>query len=129
MFQPTTTESANLMSQIAISSSGHGGRRKPPNVFTEHGAIMAANVLKSRRAVQMSVFVVRAFVRLREVTRAHPYLLDKLKELEQRVAQHDREIHGLIEAIRNHMSPPLPQKRRIGFGVEEPQTVYNAKRR
>jgi len=70
-FRLTRTEMANLMSQIAISSSKHGGRRKLPFVFTEHGAIMAANVLNSKEAVQMSVFVLRAFVKLRETLATH----------------------------------------------------------
>ena len=66
MFRLTRTELTNMMSQIATSRSEWGGRRKPPNAFTEHGAVMLASVLNSPRAVQMSIFVVRAFLRLRE---------------------------------------------------------------
>ncbi|MGA1795271.1 MAG: ORF6N domain-containing protein [bacterium] len=67
MFQLTKEEFDDLKSQIAISSSGWGGRRKPPLVFTEHGALQAANVLNSEQANKMSIFIVRAFVRLREM--------------------------------------------------------------
>ena len=66
MFQLTRHESDSLTSQIAISKSGRGGRRTLPYAFTEHGALMAANILNSPRAVQMSVFVIRAFVKMRE---------------------------------------------------------------
>src|SRR5229473_966523 len=71
MFQISSNEWKNLKYQIGTSSSGHGGRRRPPYAFTEHGAIMAANVLNSRRAVQMSVYVVRAFVKLRTILGTH----------------------------------------------------------
>ena len=76
-FRLKREEMASLMSQIAISSFHHGGRRKAARVFTEHGAIMAANVLNSKEAVRMSVFVVRAFVKLREVFATHKELAQK----------------------------------------------------
>lgn len=123
-FQPSKQEIADLMSQIATSSSaarGHGGRRKTPLVFTEHGAIMAAAVLNSPRAVEVSMFVVRAFVQLRELARAHKEIGRKLDALEQKVAGHDKAIAGLIHAIRELMSPPeSPKKKRpIGFMRED----------
>lgn len=89
-----------------------------PRAFTEHGAIMAATILNSRRAVEISVFVVRAFIRLREVALAHKELAAKLIELERRVTGHDDSIRQLVAAIRQLMAPP-PQdkpKRHIGFG-------------
>lgn len=114
-----TQELAGLMSQIAISKEtlqGRGGRRKPVRVFTEHGAIMAAAVLNSPRAVEVSVFVVRAFVKLRELAMAHKEIGQKLNELERKVAGHDQAIAGLINAIRELMTPPAPKKKRpIGF--------------
>jgi hypothetical protein len=88
-FQLTEQEVANLISQSAISSlkrGTHGGRRKPPWVFTEHGAIMAAMVLNSARAVQMSVYVVRVFVKLREVLASNTTLARRLETLERSVA-------------------------------------------
>ena len=101
-----------------------------PLAFTEHGAIMIANVLKTKRAVQMSVFVVRAFVRLREGMIAHKDLSEKLRELERRVGEHDEHIQAIIEAIRELMTPPEPPpKRPIGFGVEEPKVKYRVSKR
>ena len=117
----------NLRSQIVTSRFQHGGRRKLPYAFTEHGAIMAANVLKSKRAVQMSVFVVRAFVRLREVAITQRELAEKLKELELRVGNHDTDISAIIDAIRQLMTPPDPPKRRLGFEVKEPKVRYGTR--
>lgn len=135
-FQLTKNEFDRLMLRNATSKVGRGVRRKLPSVFTEHDAIMAANVLKTKRAVQMSVFVVRAFVRLRQVAVAHHELAAKLKELEQKVGQHDSHIRAIIEAIRKLMEPPQRPKREIGFGdfgelsraVEEPKARYRATR-
>jgi ORF6N domain len=84
-FQVTADEFAGLMLQIATSKKGRGGRRKLPLAFTEHGAIMAANGLNSPRAVQMSVFVVRAFVKMREMLGDNRHLAEKLAELERRL--------------------------------------------
>jgi len=111
-FRLTQEESTNLMSQFATSSSKHGGRRKLPLVFTEHGAIMAANVLNSRRAVQASVQVVRAFVRLRQMLASNTELARKLEELEKK---YDGQFKVVFEAIRQLMSPPLPGRKQIGF--------------
>ena len=112
-------EATNLMSQFATSSlnpGGHGGRRKAPRAFTEHGAIMAASVLNSSTAVEVSVYVVRAFVKLRELTYSQHQIQKKLTAIEQKVAGHDQTIHELINAIRGLMAPPEPKsKRPIGF--------------
>jgi len=90
-----------------------------PYAFTEHGALMAASVLNTRRAVEVSVFIVRAFVRLRETVTHHAELARKLSDLERHLAEHDEQILSLISAIRNLMSPaPVPKKRRIGFQSE-----------
>jgi ORF6N domain-containing protein len=86
-----------------------------PWAFTEHGAIMAAMVLQSPRAVEMSVHVVRAFVRLRELLATNKDLAQKLAELERRVESHDVHIQSLFEAIRRLMAPDPPKPRRIGF--------------
>src|SRR5713226_7768973 len=99
----TFQELRGLRSQIAISKKGRGGRRYAPYAFTEHGAIMAANVLNSRRAVQMSVYVVRAFVKLRTILGTHKELDKKLAELERRMDSHDTHIQSLLEAIRRLM--------------------------
>ena len=92
-----------------------------PTAFTEHGAIMAASVLSSRRAIEMSVFVVWAFVNLRRSALQHPELSWRLAELERRLGAHDQQIVALVEAIRRLMSSePVPPRRRIGFEVGEP---------
>jgi len=90
--------------------------RSLPWAFTEHGAIMAATVLNSRRAVEMSVFVVRAFVALRRVVAEHPELAAKLDRIERRLGDHDRQILALVRALRRLIAPaPVPRKRQIGF--------------
>jgi hypothetical protein len=115
MFQLTELEFECLISQSVTSKQGRGGRRKLPLVFTEHGAIMAASVLNSERAVQMSVYVVRAFVQLRELMVDHKVLADKLDALERRVSHHDNSLVALIDAIRALTEQPKPVKRPIGF--------------
>ena len=86
-----------------------------PYAFTEHGAIMVASVLNTSRAVQISVYVVRAFVSLRQFLATNKELGRKFADLEQRVGTHDREIQSLIQAIRQLMAPPLSKNRKIGF--------------
>jgi phage regulator Rha-like protein len=115
MFRLNAEESDALRSQTATSKTGRGGRRYAPYAFTEHGAIMAATVLNSERAVEMSVFVVRAFVRLREMLATNQQLASKIDELEQRLDTHDASIQELIEAIRELMAPEPAKGRRIGF--------------
>jgi hypothetical protein len=96
-----------------------------PNAFTEHGAIMAANVLNSAQAIQMSVFVVRAFIKLREMLGANLELARKLGELEARVGGHDEQIAEIIEAVRELMSPPPEEpKKEIGFHIKEESPHY-----
>ena len=112
---PAEVEALNR-SQIATGSQRHRDPRFAPYAFTEHGTIQAANVLNSPRAVEMGVHVVRAFVRLRELISTHKELARKLDELERKIATHDQAIAGLIDAIRQLMTPPEPsKKRKIGF--------------
>jgi hypothetical protein len=114
MFQLSHDEWNILRSQI-VTSKGSGGRRYHPYALTEHGAIMAATILNSPRAVEMSVFVVRAFVRLREMLSTHKKLAAKLDELEQKLLSHDEDIALLIDAIKQLMEEPVAKKRPIGF--------------
>jgi len=114
-FQLSPHELKVLRSQNVISSEGHGGARYRPYAFTEHGAIMAATVLNSERAVEMSVFVVLAFVRMRRAIAGNRHILTKLAELERRLETHDTEIQDLMDAIRELMSPAEPTRSRIGF--------------
>jgi hypothetical protein len=128
-FVLTRKEFTNLISQNAISRS-HGGRRKLPVVFTEHGAIMLASVLNSDIAVQASVRVVRAFVRLREMVAANAQLAAKLEELERRFDSHDEAIANLFAALKQLVEPSEPPKRReIGFHVRENPARYRVRQR
>ena len=127
-FQLAREEFTNLISQNAISSS-HGGRRKLPWVFTEHGAIMLASVLSSPVAIQASVRVVRAFVRLREMVAANAQLASKLKDLERRLDSHDEAIVDLFAALKRLLEPEPKTKREIGFHVRERGARYRTKKR
>ena len=136
-FQLTAEEFRNLKSQIATSSlksqfmtSGpHGGKRKSPWVFTEHGALMLASVLNSEVAVQASVRVVRAFIKLRQMVAANAQLAAKLEELERRLDSHDEAIVDLFAALKRLLEPEPRKKREIGFHVRERSGRYRAKRR
>jgi hypothetical protein len=136
-FQLTAAEWRNLKSQIAISSSqptgeeadalnssqiamsSHGGRRKLPWAFTEHGALMAANILRSDRAVEMSVYVVRAFIRQRELLATSAEILRKLELIDHRLLEHDQALVIVWEKIKELMRPapslPSKPKPKIGF--------------
>lgn len=118
IFHLTNQEVASLRSQTVISNArpGRGGRRYTPYAFSEHGALMAATVLNTARAVEMSLYVVRAFVRMREVIAASKELAKKLDELERRLDDHDDAIVEVVKAIRQLTAPTtLTPKRRIGF--------------
>jgi phage regulator Rha-like protein len=117
IFQLTVQETELLRSQIATSKKGRGGRRYAPFAFTEHGAIMLASVLNTQRATEVSVFVVRAFIRLREMLATHKELAHKLAELERKLVTHDEAIRSLMNAIRQLMTPPVQKRRPIGFRV------------
>jgi hypothetical protein len=128
-FVLTREEFTNLISQDAISRS-HGGRRTLPIAFTEHGAIMLASVLNSEIAVQASIRVVRAFVRLREMVAANAQLASKLAELERRLDSHDEAIVDLFATLKRLLEPSEPPKRReIGFHVREKAARYRVQRR
>jgi hypothetical protein len=112
MFQLTKDEHRSLISQFAISKIGRGGRRFLPYVFTEHGALMAANVLKSEKAIEASIYVVRAFAKLREMIASHKDLARRLAELEKK---YDSQFKVVFDAIRQLMEPAESKPRRIGF--------------
>ena len=107
-FQLSKDEFDSLMSQIAISNAGRGGRRKLPWVFTEHGVAMLSSVLRSKRAVQVSIGIVRTFVRLREILATHQDVARKLME-------HDRQIANLYSAVEKLLALPEPKKKPIGY--------------
>jgi hypothetical protein len=115
VFQISSKEQLSLRSQIVISNGKRGGRRYRPYAFTEHGAIMAATVLSSAQAIEMSVWVVRAFVRLREMLARNRHLAAKINELEERLQTHDGAIVSLIKAIKDLSAPERRLRRKIGF--------------
>lgn len=123
-FQLRREEFRSLMSQIVTSKKARGGRQKLAWVFTEHGAIMLAAVLNSDIAVQASVRVVRAFVRLREMVAANARLAAKLEELERRLDSHDDAIIDLFAALNGLLDPETKPKREIGFHVREKASHY-----
>jgi hypothetical protein len=129
MFQLTLDEFSNLRSQF-VTSRGWGGRRHLPYAFTEHGAVMLASVLKSKRAVEVSVFVVKAFIRMRRMLTEQRQLALKLAELESKLGIHDENFKVVFNAIRQLMQKPKPEpetpKRKIGFHVSEPLARYDA---
>jgi len=131
-FQLTAAELADLRSQFATSSSqpfdssrgnwsqfatsSYGGRRYLPWVFAEHGALMAANILRSERAIRMSVFVVRAFIRLREEVATNTAVFARLAEIDRKLLQHDVALLDLYQKLEPLLQPPAdPPQRRIGF--------------
>ncbi len=125
MFQLTADEHAGLISQIAMSKPGRGGRRTAPYAFTEHGAVMAANILRSDRAVQMSVFVVRAFIMMREQLLNRAELEKRLAEIEKSLMGHDAALRDLYQKIRPLLLPPPdPPRKQIGFHVKEASARY-----
>jgi hypothetical protein len=117
MFRLTAEETKNLRSQIATSNHGHGGRRYLPYVFSEHGVAMLSSVLNSKRAVQMNIAIIRAFIKLREVLATHKDLARKIDDLEVKYQEHDHELKVVFDAIRKLISTPASTKRRIGFAA------------
>jgi hypothetical protein len=123
MFQLTAEELSSLRSQFATLKAGRGRHRKYlPYVFTEHGAIMAATILNSPHAIEMSVYVVRAFVQLREMLASNKELARRFAQLEARLdkklSDHDEAIMAILSAIRELMNSPASQRRGIGFTAD-----------
>jgi len=122
MFHLTPRENKSLRSQFATSNIGRGGRRSLPYAFTEHGAIMAATVLNSEQAVEMSVYVVRAFVRLRAALAANRELAGRIEELEKHLETHDGAIQEIIKVIKKLMNPSPSRRSKIGFALPPTRT-------
>jgi len=118
MFELTAEEKSEV-----VANCDHLSRlkfsRTLPYAFGEHGAIMAASVLNTPRAIEASIFVVRAFVKLREVLATHKELAEKFAELETRIKDHDEKIEAIFEAIRQLMMPPERPRKKIGFEIKE----------
>jgi hypothetical protein len=118
-FELTGEELENLRYQFGTSS--WGGQRYVPYVFTEQGVAMLSSVLRSKRAVQVNIDIMRAFVRLREILAAHKELAGKLDELEKK---YDKQFAIVFDAIRQLMQPPEKPKKQIGFQIKEPNAKY-----
>lgn len=125
MFQLNESEFATLRYQFVtlndslrchFGTSKRGGRRYPPHAFTEQGVAMLSSVLRSERAVQVNIEIMRAFIRLRQILASHAELAQKLNELEKK---YDAQFKEVFEAIRQLMAPPMPKKRRIGFDIKQ----------
>lgn len=125
MFQLTRDEFNNLIFQFGISS--WGGTRKLPYAFTEQGVAMLSSVLRSERAVQVNIQIMRAFVKLREIISTHKELAQKLKELELKVESHDENITAIFEAINQLLAVEEKPKRKIGFDVKEKDYKYQVR--
>ena len=129
MFQLSDEEAAGLIFQSGISKQRGGRRRSLPYAFTEQGVAMLSSVLRSERAVQVNVAIMRAFVGLRRMLSANEDLARKLGELERRLEGHDQAIRSLFDAIRQLMAPPAPPHKQIGFHVKEARVPYGATRK
>ena len=128
LFQLTRQEFRGLISQSAMSKTGRGGRRTLPYAFTEHGAIMAANVLNSDRAATMSVYVVRAFIRMRDTLAATTVLEKRLAEIEKSLLSHDSALRDLYQKIRPLLLPPPdPPHKSVGFQIKERRAAYRVR--
>ena len=130
-FQVTAEEWTPLRSQIATLKTGRGSHRKYlPLAFTEHGALMVANILNSPRAVVMSVYVIRAFVKMREVQTANSAIFKRLAEIDKTLMVHDAALRDVYQKLRPLLEPPaLPPKPAIGFHVKEDSVLYRVKRK
>ena len=116
MFQLTPDEFKSLRFQFGTSKKERGGRRYLPLVFTEQGVAMLSSVLQSKRAIQVNIAIMRAFVKLKQILATHKDIIQKLNELERKIEKHDVDICTIFEAIRQLMAPPPEKSRRmIGF--------------
>jgi len=126
MFQLSPEEFGLLMSHFAISKGLKGGTRKLPFAFTEQGVAMLSSVLRSERAVQVNIQIMRTFVKLREILSTHNELAKRLKELELKIDEHDKSIYAIFEAINQLLVLEEKPKRRIGFEIKEKTISYRS---
>jgi len=118
MFQLTKEEFMNWRSQTVMSSSDQKGLRYFPFAFTEQGVAMLSSVLKSERAIEVNILIVRAFVRLREIISTHKKVEEKLREIDSNLKDHDEKILQIIQVINQLINPPEPAKKKIGFTID-----------
>ena len=128
MFQLTAGEAESVRFQFGTLKRGQHSKY-PAQVFTQEGVAMLSSVLRSPRAVQVNVAIMRVFVRLRETLALHKELAHKLAELERKIEGHDASIRTLFDAIRQLMTPPEKPNREIGFHIKEDGVSYRVKRK
>jgi hypothetical protein len=128
MFQITEEEAEFLRCQFGISKSGRGGCRYLPYAFSEQVVAMLSSVLKSRRAIEVNIAIMRAFVHLRNMIASHDKLARKLAELEHQLENHDEQIKTIFEAIRQLVTAPEKSVKKIGYTVKEKQKPYSKSR-
>lgn len=129
-FRLSKEEWGSLRCQSGTSKEGRGGRRYPPRVFTEHGALMASTVLRSEAAAKMGIFIIRAFVKAREELGSNQEIFKRLAEIDKNLLSHDSALRDLYQKIIPLLSPPPdPAKRQIGFRVKEKTGKYLGKNR
>jgi hypothetical protein len=130
MFILSHQELTNLRSQFVTSSLPQwGGARYKPMAFTEQGVAMLSSILRSKRAVQVNIEIMRAFVRLREMASTQKKLAAKLNELERKIESHDESIKAIFEAIHQLMTPPERPRKQIGFKVKEKRATYSGSKK
>jgi len=125
MFQIIGEEAELLRCQTGISKPRRGGRRYLPYAFSEQGVAMLSSVLNSKRAIEVNIAIMRAFVQLRKTLDSHAELGRKLTDLEKRFESHDEQIQAIFEAIHQLMSPPDKEVKKIGFTIKEKQKAYS----
>jgi len=128
--QNATSGVVDNRSQFATASQKHRDPRYPPIAFTEHGALMAANILNSPRAAAMSVYVIRAFVKMREDLAANAAILKRLAEIDKALLLHDGALRDIYQKLRPLLGPPpVPPKPAIGFHVKEDSAPNRVRRK
>lgn len=116
MFQLNEEEHKNLIFQNGISS--WGGTRQRPYAFTEHGIAMLSGILKSDRAIQTNIAIIRIFIKMREALLQNAEILEKLEKIENSILVHDHEIANIFETLRNIINPKMPPAKKIGYRIE-----------
>jgi hypothetical protein len=124
MFQLSMEEWERLKCQFGISKSSHGGRRNFPYAFTEQGVSMLSSVLNSKRAIEVNIAIMRAFVQIRKMAISQERIAGKIREIESRLEDHDESIDAIFEAIVQLITPDEKSKKQIGFEVKEPKAMY-----
>ncbi|MBP9701693.1 MAG: ORF6N domain-containing protein [Candidatus Pacebacteria bacterium] len=118
MFQLTVEETSNLRSQFVTSSLGYGGQRYLPYVFTEHGVAMLSAILKSKQAVEMSIFIVRAFIKMRELLSTQKGVAYKIDKIVDVLESHDEQISQIQETLDQMRDEPVEPKGKIGYKAD-----------